>query len=172
MKKHIKKPKTEKADPEVVESLKAAAARTGETLATIKAAKAEGCPAFKPGNRIHIAELVAWLALHPEVRKKSAGTNLDNKIKAERLRKFKMENDERDDLLVKKEWVSERLHLAAGKVDAFRQKSEAEHPLLFAAAMGDVAQCREVVRKIWDEVMASMNSLKSEFSRKGKEPRE
>ncbi len=31
------------------------------------------------------------------------------------------------------------------------------------AAAGDVAACREIVRKIWDEVLASLNSLAADF---------
>jgi len=42
-------------------------------------------------------------------------------------------------------------------------KSEAEHPLLFAAAAGDVAACREVVRKIWDEIAVALNGMKEAF---------
>ena len=168
MKKHTKKPNF---SHDVCESLKAAASRSGEAVATLKAAKDAGCPAFKPGNRVNLGELVAWITLHPEVKKKAKTvTKLDDKIKAERLRKFKMENDIKADLFVSREWVASRIHLAFGKIQSFRQKSEAEHPLRFAAAAGDVSACREVVQKIWDEIMASMQSLESEFREPGESP--
>jgi len=65
--------------------------------------------------------------------------------------------------LIGRAWMAERVHIAAGRVDAYRMKSEAEHPLLFAAAAGDVAACREVVRKIWDEIAVALNGMKEAF---------
>jgi hypothetical protein len=48
--------------------------------------------------------------------------------------------------LVDRAWVAERIQRAAGELNGFRIKSEAEHPTRFAAAAGDVAMCRSVVR--------------------------
>jgi len=146
----------------IYDSMKAAA--TGMTLEmrVLKLAKAAGCLGFR-GGRIYADELRAWLAEHPEVAK-AKNTAWRTKIDKERHRKLKMENDVRARTLISREWMAERVHIAAGRVDGFRHKSEAEHPLLFAATNGDVAACREIVRKIWDEVMASLNSLATDFS--------
>ena len=141
--------------------MKAAAAGMRLDVEILKAAKAGGCPAFS-SNRVHEQELRDWLQAHPEVAKAKI-TGYRMKIDKERYRKLTLENDENEKRLVPRAWVAERMQLAAGKVDAFRQKSEAEHPLLFAAAAGDVPACRAVVCRIWDEVIASLNSLKTEF---------
>jgi|GEM_PF-2243347 hypothetical protein len=73
------------------------------------------------------------------------------------------ENEVARGALIGRAWMAERVHIAAGRVDAYRMKSEAEHPLLFAAAAGDVAACREVVRKIWDEIAVALNGMKEAF---------
>ena len=141
--------------------MKQAAAMGGVPLATVKAAKAAGCPAFR-GSRVALNELATWLKANPGVAK-AKDTTWRNKIDKERHRKFKMENDLREGELIERAWMASRIHVAAGKVDAFRVKSEAEHPLLFAAAAGDVPACRAVVQTIWNEVFAAMQSLEGEF---------
>jgi hypothetical protein len=149
------------ASDDVFDSMGSAATGMGVAIGVLKAAKRAGAPGFR-GSRVYAKEIRAWLELHPEIAK-AKDNSWDAKLKAERHRKLKLENDETEKTLIKREWMAERVHLAAGKVDAFRQKSEAEHPLLFAAAAGDVAACRAVVRKIWDEVMASLNTLEKDF---------
>jgi hypothetical protein len=59
------KPKPKKLG--VAMNASAAAARTGLSLAQIKAAKAGGCDAFKPNGRINCDELLDWMRLHPDV---------------------------------------------------------------------------------------------------------
>jgi hypothetical protein len=66
--------------------------------------------------------------------------------------------------LISRAYMADRVHHAAGVVDSYRFRSEAEHPLLFAAAAGDVAVCREVVRRIWGEIMIALNSMKKSFA--------
>jgi hypothetical protein len=144
------------------ESIKAAAGSKRWPLRVIQAAKAAACPAFR-GNRIYGDELDAWLLTHPEIKKlRTSGDLKGRKLLAECV-KLETVNAVKKRELISRSWMAERVHVAAGKVDAFRLKSEAEHPLLFAAAAGDVPACREVVRKIWNEIMASMNSLEKEF---------
>jgi len=53
-----------KKPPKTVESMRAAAAIIGVPLAELKTAKADGCPAFKASNRIHLPTLEAWLKTH------------------------------------------------------------------------------------------------------------
>lgn len=64
-----------KPEPEgrvVVEDLDAAARLTGYTREQLQAWKAEGCPAFKAGNRIHLHEIPAWLADNPQAGRESS----------------------------------------------------------------------------------------------------
>jgi hypothetical protein len=142
--------------------MKAAAGTNLWSLRVLKAAKDAGCPAFR-GNRVYSDELDTWLKAHPEIKKLRKADDLKGSKLREEIRKLKLANDLKEGRLIERAWMAERVHIAAGKVDGFRHKSEAEHPLLFAAAAGDVAACREVVRKIWDEVLASLNSLAADF---------
>ena len=73
----------------------------------------------------------------------------------ERHRAERRENQVKADELVSRVWCAERFHAYGGALEAVRLKSEAEHPLLFAAAAGDVAKCREVIMRIWDEILAA-----------------
>ena len=82
----------------------------------------------------------------------------------ERKTRDRRENAEAIDELISRAWVAERIHAMAGRIDQYRHTSESQHPLLFAAAEGDVAKCREVVMKIWDEILGAMNSFAGEFN--------
>lgn len=126
----------------------------------------------KGAPRNTAAAYLAWRGKRAE--KTSRGDPMLRVLRAEKLRheiavlkeralSTQRENYTASRELISRAWMAERVHLAAGKVDAFRQTSESEHPLLFAAAEGDVPKCREVVRKIWDEIMVSMQSLAADF---------
>jgi hypothetical protein len=154
----------------VFDSMKSAAGTGLWTLALLKSAKEAGCPAFR-GARVHGDELAEWLKANPDVAKKK-GSDLKGQKTKEEIRKLKLANDLKEGRLIERAWMAARIHIAAGKVDAFRVKSESEHPLLFAAAAGDVPKCREVVQKIWDEIISAMNSLKVDFTEKQKGTRE
>jgi hypothetical protein len=54
--------KNPKNTSEIVESLRAAAARIGVELHQVKTAKRDGCPAFRPGGRVHLDQLRSWFA--------------------------------------------------------------------------------------------------------------
>ena len=158
----------------VVKTQNAAASAFKVSARTISSWKAEGGEeaGFRPDGTVDLKILGEW------VRRRLAARNGPMEAKEqkilEEIRKLKLANDAKERTLISRAWMAERIHIAAGKVDGFRQKSEAEHPLLFAAAAGDVPACREVVRKIWDEVIASMNSLSTDFKEPGdntKEPR-
>lgn len=145
----------------IAKSHTAAAVALHVTPRTIRDLKAEGLPGFRADGTVNLDLLYpAYLAR----KKKSAGSESlkDRKIRVEcETKELALAAKRRE--LISRSWMAERIHAAAGKVDAFRLKSEAEHPLLFAAHADNVPACREIVRKIWDEIMASMNSLESEF---------
>jgi hypothetical protein len=52
---------TRKAKSVVVEGLANAAARVDLSVEALSAAREAGCSAFKPGNRVNVAELESWL---------------------------------------------------------------------------------------------------------------
>jgi hypothetical protein len=135
------------------------ASRTGIPETVLKKAKAAGCPAFDAGSRVHLAKFLPWIFAREDADGKDWGDTL-KKFQALRQEvKLKQEEGE----LIDRAWMAGRIHAAAGKVDALRIKSEAEHPLLFAAAAGDVPACRAVIQQIWDEIISSISALESEF---------
>lgn len=151
--------KTEK--PRVFDSLKAAAAALRLPMRTLQLAKQAGCPAFK-SNRVYEAELLQWLEANAETIQAAGGDPRDEKLREE-IRKLRIANDAKEGRLVEKAWVGSKIQSAAGALNAFRAKSEAEHPVKFAAAGNDVAACRTIVRGIWDEIFAEMQKLGEHF---------
>lgn len=157
MKKRVKIIKSGSVDS--FDSMAQAATGLGIELRVLKAAKRAGCPGFR-GSRVYGSEVKAWLAEHPQVGK--ASDLRERKLRAE-CDKIETANAVKKRELISRAWMAERVHVAFGKIDAFQQKSEAEHPLLFAAAADNVVQCREVIRKIWDEIKDSIQTLGKEF---------
>jgi hypothetical protein len=84
---------------------------------------------------------------------------LDAQLEATRL-----ETQARRGELIRRSDVAERMQRAAGELNAYRVNSEAEHAMLFSAAAGDVAQCRSVLRGIWDDIMRSIQGLSKHFA--------
>ena len=131
---------------------------------TLENWRKQGCPGLPPG-RVSIPAVRRWAdrngkraeQIYPERAK------MRRMIGEEIFRKLKMANDETEAGLISRTWLAERMARATKSAKKHRQKSEAEHPLLFAAAGSDVAKCREVVSKIWDEIMAAMHSLGADF---------
>lgn len=82
----------------------------------------------------------------------------------EEIRGRKLRNDNYASRLVERAWVAERIQRAAGELNAIRLKSEAEHPMRFAAAGNDVPMCRTILRGTWDEIFASVQGLGKHLS--------
>lgn len=148
-------------------SMRAAASASGIPFAALVALKAAGSPGFNANGRVHLREVLAAVfrkqggaeaALPPGMRN---WREVLAKAQAERVQ---LRLDHERNALIARAWVAERFHLFGGDLDKFRAKSEAEHPLLFAAAAGDVPACRELVRKVWDDIMRDLNSLKRHFA--------
>lgn len=130
-------------------------------LREIKRAKSAGCTAFR-GARVHESELISWLAEHP-AQESAGGDTREDKLREE-IRKLRIRNERDEGVLVPRAWVAERIQRIAGRLNTYRAKSEAEHPVRFAAAAGDVAGCRIVTREIWDEIMSMHASLAAELT--------
>lgn len=127
-------------------------------MRTLQLAKKAGCPAFK-SNRVYETELLHWLEKNPVAESHDPR---DEKLREE-IRKLRIANDAKESRLVERAWVGARIQRAAGDLQAFRAKSETEHPTKFAAAAGDVAHCRTIIRGIWDEIFTSMQGLSKHF---------
>jgi hypothetical protein len=145
----------------IAKSFTAAAKACGLTPRTIRDLKAEGFPGIRTDGTVDLA--VFWPAYLKRKTDHGGTVSLKDEKTTEEIRKLRLVNDVKEGTLISRAWMAERIHIAAGKVDGFRHKSESEHPLLFAEAAGDVAACREIVRKIWDEVLGALNGLATDF---------
>jgi hypothetical protein len=143
----------------IAKSYNDAARAFGVTARSIRDWKVAGGEAagFRPDGTTDLDMLFTWL----EARKADRDGKLslrDQKI-IEEIRKLRIASDEKEKMLVNRAWVAGQIQAAAGEVAALRVKSEAEHPMRFAAAAGDVAACREIVRGVWDEILVSIQGL-------------
>lgn len=147
----------------IAETQSAAAAAMGVTVKTIRAWKVEGSIAagFRPDGTVDLDKLQVWQAAR---RVKRTGSIDAKETKThEEIRKLRLANDAREGRLIERAWMAEKIQRCAGDLNQFRAKSEAEHPLRFAAAAGDVAACREVLRVIWDEIFSYHQGLSKHF---------
>ncbi len=161
----MKKTKTKTAathGPTGIAKSYAAAARACKlTPRTIRDLKAEGFPGIKVDGTVDLDAF--WPAyLRRKAEKTGPADARYRKLTAEAER-VELYVAEKKRTLISRAWMAERIHAAAGKVNGFRIKSEAEHPLCFAAAGNDVPKCREVIGTIWDEILAAMNGLSRDF---------
>ena len=156
--------KKRQIDSQVVRSLKDAARLIGCTTRTLQNDRAAGCRGFNSDGTVDVAQVQAWQRANR--KRRESNPDLKSKKTREEIRKLKLANDLKEGRLIERAWMAERVHAAAGQVDAYRMKSEAEHPLLFAAANGDVAKCREIIRQVWNEIAVALNGMKDAFKAK------
>jgi hypothetical protein len=151
-------------------SMTACSAATGIPRAVLQRAKRAGCPAFDQANRIHLGVLLPWL-FRPDA---DDDPNVDWHARFKRAQALEMEAnlEERRGGLVPATMVVSAIQKAAGELNSSRIQSEAEHPTRFAAANGDVAQCRTIIRGIWDEVFRCVKSVSKNLSTKDHEKTE
>lgn len=143
------------------DSLRAAAAALKLPLRVLQAAKTAGCTAFR-SNRVYESELLQWLGTHPEIAIGAGDDPRDEKLREE-IRKLRIANDAKEGRLVERVWVAERMQRAAGDLNSRRAKWEAEMPTAFAATNGDIAECRTILRGIFDEIFGGVQSLAKHF---------
>lgn len=149
--------------PSSYASMKQAAAALHLPLWLLKTAKDAGCGAFR-ANRVYRSELLTWLDEHPEAHRGTSPGGVHGKkeeLLGEQIRKLRLRNDADEGRLIQRAFVAERFQRMAGELNAIRAKSEAEHPLRFAACGQnvDVPRCRTVLRGVWDEILAAMSRL-------------
>lgn len=152
---------TTSTKPRTFDSIAAAATALKLPRRVIQNAKRAGCEAFQ-GSRVKEAELLAWLEANPQAVDAASADPRDEKLREE-IRKLRIANDAKEGRLIERAWMAERLQRCAGRLNTFRAKSEAEHPTRFAAANGDVAATRTILRGIWDEICRDIESLAAEF---------
>lgn len=145
-------------------SMKAASAGMGLSMAVLKWAKAKGCTAFN-SNRVFAEPLEKWLAINkPAEGELEAEVSSKEQKTREEVRKLKLANDLKEGKLITRAWVVERFNRAAGELNAARSKSEAEDPLKFSAAAGDVSGCRTILRGIWGDIFVKVGALAEHFA--------
>lgn len=149
--------------PAIVESLKAAASALKVDLSLVKLAKEKACPAFKPGNRIDLAELRAWIAENSE-ELKSAPLSLKDQKLNEEIRKLKISNDTKSKLVVLKSSVKGATSACIDRIRTFlEQKLENEYP---SAVVGmEVPQARVYGRRVNDQILSELQKLHDEWEK-------
>lgn len=156
---------------DMVESMKAAASRASCTIDEVKLAKAMGCEAFKPNNRISISQLTAFIRSDEFTRaatESAVGQDWDMRLlKAKALReevKLKRERGEA--------WDAEQMRalITAGDramLDALRKWLEGEQPPLVEgkSAAAILAQNRKFLDSLAIDLRASRDAAMTELSR-------
>lgn len=159
-----KSKKTQQPLKGVVKTQNAAAKAFKVTAKTIFNWKIEGGAAagFRPDGTIDLGLLSDWT----EQRRKSKEGQISTREQKllEEIRKLRLANDLKEESIIPRAWVASKMQIAAGRVNSIRTKSEAEHPLKFAAAAGDVAACREIIRGVWDEILQALQDLEKHFA--------
>lgn len=155
----MKKPKKPSG---IVETQRAAGKRLGVTTKTLRAWRAEGAPGFEADGSINLGLLSPWIAARKD--KQDGGIDLKSRKMLAECVKVEMANEQKAGRLIERAWMAERIQNMAGEINGLRVKSEAEHPLKFAQAEGDVPKCREIVRAIWDEILAGLQGLSKSFA--------
>lgn len=148
--------------PEFVPSMSAAARVLKVTARTLRNWRQEGCPGFVPDGRVDVAQVRAWAEKKLGERRGSVDVR-EEKI-LEEIRRLRIANDAKEGRLVERVWVASRMQSAAGDLNTLRAKWEAEMPVKFSETNGDVAECRTILRGIFDEVFRNIQSLAKHFA--------
>jgi hypothetical protein len=140
----------------VVKTQREAAEALATTTKSIRAWRGLGAPGFKDDGTIDLGLLGSWVSARRQQRE--IPSKLKHAKMVEILRKFRLENDRIEERLIDRPWLGERMQRILGELHVMRMKSETEHPFLFGGC-SDIAGCRVVLRKIWDEIMRDIQSL-------------
>jgi len=147
-------------------SMRATSAASGIPYSVLQAWKAGGLPGFEQSGRVDLRTVLAAAFgqtdngdLAPPAGMRNWREAL-NKAQAQRT-ELKLATEKR--ALVERAWVAARIQDAASEINRARLKSETEHAALFAAAGGDVSECRTVLRGIWDEVLRAIQAAGAHF---------
>lgn len=147
-------------------SIKAASAGARIPYGLMREWKASGLPGFDRNGEVRLAEVLEAVFaktsadLTPPAGMRSWREVL-TKAQAERQQ---VKLDQERSRLIDRSWMASKLNLAGLGMHAAYHKSIAEHPTRFAAAAGDVAACREVLRGIWDDLFRAHQALAEHFA--------
>jgi hypothetical protein len=144
-------------------SMTRAARILGVDSGTLENWRTEGCPGLPPA-RFSRAAVVKWAA---EKGKHAAGLGdregMRAKKLAEEVRKLKLANDARAELVVERAKVADCIRRMSADWNSYRVRAESTLPLRFAASANDVPACREILRGIFDEATLGLQSLARHF---------
>ena len=151
---------------DMVESQTAAASRIGCTVQEIRLAKALGCTAFGPSNRITISELTEFLKTDEFKAAKSA--NLEDTTSADwdkRLKRAKaLQAEHRLSVEQGKAWDAEQVRMLMGAGDVamaetLRRWLESEQPPIVEGK--SAAEILKANRKFLDELLADLKASRA-----------
>lgn len=150
------------AEPEALcfPTMSAASGATGIPLRILRQWKAAGSPGFDPSGRVYLRPALEWaFTRHPEEALPEGATSWREALLRAQARRQELRLERERGEVVSRAWVAQAIMRMGGELESFRLKSEAEHPLLFTAAGGDVPKCRAIVRRIWDDIMGAIHGL-------------
>lgn len=140
-------------------SIKIGATDLGIEPEALRALQRLPAPGFKSG-RVDTRQLLAFLlgaGSKPETGDDSVAAWRKRLIAAQAKREELRHGLESGEL-VRRAAINERFQRLGGEVQGIRVLSEAEDPLRFAAAGGDVALCRTHVRAMWDKILTEFQA--------------
>lgn len=147
-------------------SIKACAAKLKVPPAWVSRAKDAGVDAFTANGTVDVDMVSAWIEANRKELEATVGElPLKDQKVFEEVRKLRLVNDVRAGKLVELSWVHERFQRLGGEIHGIRAISEAEDPMRFAAAGGDVAMCRTHVRNMWDKILLQFQETQKHFER-------
>lgn len=135
------------------DSMKQASGLSGIPLEVLKRIKRDGCPAFV-NSRVNIQDLNNWVKYHGlEKYRKNLGEKeqFELDLVKERFRKLKLENDEKEGVVISREDVKSVLFAIGKQINAILgRKLENEMPVKWAGR--EVEELRKEGRLLRDEI--------------------
>jgi hypothetical protein len=159
----MKKRPGPKPKPDQYQTLSQAAGAMGVPPEVLKAAKRAGCPAFHASGRVDGPEFREWMQQHGDSLTVAAPeSSLKDKLLAEQVRKYKIHNDSKMELLVSRAKVADAVAKILKAADAMiEQKLVNEWPQFVAGL--DPAGARAYGKRLGDALRAELGKLGEHF---------
>jgi hypothetical protein len=132
---------------------------------TLSPALANVTPAGSKSGKPTWTESQARAALEAAGSRAATGPLKDQKLK-EQIRQLKLQNDKKAGTLVEKTKMVSVMAAISSRIAEARTQSESQAPVRMVGK--DIAELREEVRRIWDDVGRVLASCASEFQDRAK----
>ncbi len=142
----------------IFEGMKYFASMWKLSLDYVKAAKAAGCPAFLPGNRVDSKIFFKWVSANPTFGKVADTAPLKEQKTFEEVRKLRIANDAKEKMSVLRSAVCSSIAATAKAIDELLEnKLEKEYPSSVAGL--DIAGARVYGRNLRDMIRLEIKGM-------------